>query len=136
MKNKYRFNVLNPSLEAGVQELAKSYVPYAGVFIQSAHNLSAKSKKNALVTGLTIGTQSTPEKQGEWRAQYEYKYIQADSFMDTFTDGGTNEKGHRFAIEFSPIDHFLMAVNYYLNREVKGPRNHHQILEVDGEIFF
>ncbi len=136
MKNKYRFNVLSPSLEAGVKELAKGYVPYAGVFIQAAHNLSAKSKNSALITGVTIGSQFAPEKQGEWRAQYEYKYMQADAFMDTFTDGGTNKKGHRFAIEYSPINHFLMAVTYYRNREVTGSRNLHQILEVDGEIFF
>lgn len=49
------------------------------------------------------------KKKGQWRVAYQYKYLQADSTFDMWTDddwstGGTDRKGHAFEATYNIFD--------------------------------
>lgn len=75
--------------------------------------------------GASVGYQAL-EKFGQWKAQFQYKYIGRDAVVDAFTDsdfhlGGTNAKGWILGADVALRKNVWLSVKWLTSNEISGP---------------
>jgi hypothetical protein len=78
----------------------------------------------AFQAGLTVGMPDMREF-GDWNASFTYKYLEADSVVDAFTDsdfhgGGTNAKGYVVRGNMGLSHNLWLSGNFFSATEVSG----------------
>ncbi len=92
---------------------------------QSGTTQSFTSGPMAFQTSLTVGMPDIREF-GDWSATVAYKYLEADSVVDAFTDsdfhgGGTNAKGYVLRGNMGLAHNVWLSGNFFSATEVSGP---------------
>jgi polyhydroxyalkanoate synthesis regulator phasin len=68
------------------------------------------------------------QKKGQWMFGYEYKYLEANSTLDSIVDddfgpyGGTDRKGHIFNVQYCPKDWWVLGFKAYATEKIDGKR--------------
>lgn len=69
---------------------------------QMVHNVSASARNRGYITGISYGAQ---ENKDEWKAYYQYHYLQQDAVFTPFVQDDalrkTNAKGHIFGLAYT-----------------------------------
>ncbi len=73
---------------------------------------------------------------GEWNFFYYYKYLEADSVLDAFTDsdfhlGGTNARGWLAGAEYGLYKNVWLKVRWLTSNEIEGPPLATDVFQVD-----
>ena len=91
--------------------------------------------------GYLIGTVlNKAKKPGSWQAGYEYRDLEADAVVGTFTDsdfigGGTNGKGHKIIGAYQLAKNLQAAVTYFVN-EYGNDNTDYNRLQLDIKLKF
>ena len=101
------------------------------VFGEFLNNPAAPSQNSSFMAGAGLGKSG---KKGTWGLDYRYKYVEADSWYEEFTDSdfggvyaaasipaakaagysaGTNTKGHVITASYSPFDSVTLQLKYF-----------------------
>ncbi|GAB2874497.1 putative porin [Paraburkholderia jirisanensis] len=94
-----------------------------------------RSGGNGFLFKATLGEPQTHEK-GQWNFSVAYKYLQPDAVLDAFTDsdfhlGGTNAKGYVIAAEYAVARDAWVSARYLSAREVYGPPQSIDVLQLE-----
>jgi hypothetical protein len=85
--------------------------------------------------GMSVG-HSKIEEFGQWKAYFNYRYLEADAVVDAFTDsdfhlGGTNAKGWILGTDFALWKNSWLTLRWLTSREISGPPLGIDVLQVD-----
>jgi hypothetical protein len=76
-------------------------------------------------------------KKGQWQVSYQYKYAEADAFLDSLTDddfGGTDRKGHVMKAAYNIRDWWQIAVSGFITEKISNrPNTGHNQVGFNGE---
>jgi len=116
------------------------------LFVDYARNLSVSNNmNNAFQVGVKYGNK--PKKFGDWRAAYNFRTLQRDSFPDNFPDsdfarGLTDAYGHEAIFSFGLSKNMWFQLDYYLFRDkslVMGANKNNtwgQLVQADFNVKF
>jgi LysM repeat protein len=112
-----------------------SNLGFDGGEIQSRTGLNPDARTTAYSLGFTFGKESL-SRFGDWDAFFTYKYLQADSVLDAFTDsdfhlGGTNAKGYIIGGRLALDRNVWLRLRWLSADEIDGPPLGIDVLQID-----
>lgn len=90
--------------------------------------------------GVKAGHSSLKERR-HWQVKYSYRELQKDAWLDALPDsdaygGGTDVKGHEYAISYAPWDNVVLALDYYDLETKSGEGPEVNLLQFDVSLTF
>ena len=136
----YGYNSIGPSLELGVKKPLNNLVPYFALFCDYINNYSLSHNNQGYLLGIKFGDKKLKEK-GQWQAEYMYRRLEKDAWLDTFPDsdfygGGTGIKGHELIFNYALKKNIALGLDYYYAENIEGPKRPENLLQVDIQLRF
>lgn len=132
------YNSINPCIELGLIEPLSSIninIPFLAFFGEYISNPDPSADNQGYLGGVKVGHQKVKGWK-TWQAQYTYRYLQRDAWLDTFPDsdaysGDTNIQGHEAVVEIGLTPNISLGFDYYYTDLIQGASRPEQLVQLD-----
>ncbi len=120
-------------VDAGVELRGEVAALPFSVFGNFVLNLGADGDNTAFMAGLTVGELKKPK---SWRAGYNYRVVQRDAVVGTYSDsdfgdGGTGTSGHMITADFAVNANLQFGLTLFLAERDEGVGTARRRLQLD-----
>ena len=130
----YDYNIVDVSAEYPVCEIKISDISLPvnllGGYVK---NFAPGVKKDTgWLAGFKLGK---AQQKNSWDFSYNYRRLAADAVLDflndnTFHDGGTNSKGHKFSLKYIPLENTEACLTNYYAKKISGIKTSGEVLDI------